>query len=62
MKCLNTGYKLYTPSACWCHFIQALYDVELCEVASEAMSHLQNKTSCDISVCVTMPDTGELVV
>ena len=42
-KCSDLfGYWLNrTPYACWCHFIQALYDVKLREIAEEAKAHLK---------------------
>jgi len=51
-----------SASLCWCHFVQALYDVRLNAVAEEAKKHLEIHTqSHDISgvMAAALPDVNE---
>ena len=45
-----------TTSPCWCHFVEALIDCRLLDVAEEAKKHLQKSTS---NVTMGSPDTGK---
>ena len=45
-----------TTSPCWCHFVEALIDCRLLDVAEEAKKHLQKSTS---NVTMGSPDTSK---
>ena len=45
-----------TTSPCWCHFVEALIDCGLHDVAEEAKKHLQISPS---NVIIDSPDTGK---
>ena len=45
-----------TTSPCWCHFVEALIDCRLLDVAEEAKNHLQKSTS---NVTMGSPNTSK---